>query len=143
MQKNKKKFVIDEDIVKEVSKALQAFIEHIDSDCASSGCMCDLRRDVCSQRIRNVLHNFDSCLHLANYHKKEERKELRYLEERILKTIASDSSKPDHISLCYSFCSPNKEGIDVNKIDKAIVARWGLTTLAYIKKEAKTVDTHE
>jgi hypothetical protein len=70
-EEKKKKFVIDEDIVKEVSKALQAFIEHIDSDCASSGCMCDLRGEVCSQRIRNTLHDFDSGMCLLGPIQKE------------------------------------------------------------------------
>ena len=60
--KDKKQFVVNEDIVKEVSNALEAFIEHIDDDCAHSGCMCDLRGEVCSQHIRNVLHDFDSGL---------------------------------------------------------------------------------
>lgn len=68
--KMEKKFEINEDVVKEVSNALEAFIDHIDDDCASSGCMCDLRGEACSQRIRNVLHNFDSNLRLSNYHKK-------------------------------------------------------------------------
>lgn len=65
--------MIDEDIVKEVSNALQAYIDHTDDDCSRSGCMCDLRGELCSQRIRNVLHNFDSCCVLLNYHKKERR----------------------------------------------------------------------
>jgi hypothetical protein len=70
MQKNKKKFVIDKDTVKEISNTLQAFIDRIDDDCSRSGCMCDLRGELCSQRIRNVLHDFDSGLLLANYQKK-------------------------------------------------------------------------
>ena len=65
MIKDKKLFIIDEDIVKEVSGALQGFIEHIDDDCSRSGCMCDLRGDVCSQGIRDVLHHLDSGLCLA------------------------------------------------------------------------------
>jgi hypothetical protein len=69
-----KKFVIKEDLVKEVSNALQAFIGHIDDDCASSGCLCDLRGVAYSQHIRNVLHNFESSLQLEDYHKKEEEK---------------------------------------------------------------------
>jgi hypothetical protein len=70
-EKKKKKFVIDEDIVKEVSNTLQAFIEHIDSDCAASGCMCDLRGEVCSQYISNTLHDFESglCLLKASFTK--------------------------------------------------------------------------
>jgi hypothetical protein len=67
----KKKFVIDEDIVKEVSKALQAFIEHIDSDCAASGCMCDLRGEVCSQHMSKVLHDFESGMCLLEPIQKE------------------------------------------------------------------------
>jgi hypothetical protein len=71
MLEKKKKFVIDEELVKEVSNALQAFIDRIDVDCTRSGCMCDLRGEVCSQRIRNVLHNFDSSLCLLESPQKE------------------------------------------------------------------------
>lgn len=70
MQERKNKFVIGGEIVKEVSNTLQAYIDHVDDDCSRSGCMCDLRGEVCSQRIRNVLHDFDSGLLLANYQKK-------------------------------------------------------------------------
>ena len=72
--KDKKQFVVNEDIVKEVSNALEAFIEHIDDDCAHSGCMCDLRGEVCSQHIRNVLHDFDSGLCLSAPPRKEDPK---------------------------------------------------------------------
>ena len=67
----KKKFVIEEDLVKEVSKTLQAFINHIDADCARSGCMCDLREEVCSQHISDVLYNFESSLRLVESSQKE------------------------------------------------------------------------
>lgn len=67
----KKKFVCDEDVVKAVSKTIQAYIDHIDEDCARSGCMCDLRGDVCSQRVRNVLHDFESMLCLLHSEKEE------------------------------------------------------------------------
>ena len=60
----KKKFVIKEDLVKEVSNTLQAFINHINEDCARSGCMCDLRGEFCSQHISDVLYNFESSLHV-------------------------------------------------------------------------------
>jgi len=74
--KDKKQFVVNEDTVKEVSNALEAFIEHIDDDCAHSGCMCDLRGEVCSQHIRNVLHDFDSglCLFSAPLRKGDPKK---------------------------------------------------------------------
>jgi phosphosulfolactate synthase (CoM biosynthesis protein A) len=68
----KKKFVIDEELVKDISNTLQAFIDHIDADCARSGCMCDLRGEVCSQYISDVLHNFDSCLCLIEFPQKEQ-----------------------------------------------------------------------
>ena len=61
----KKQFLIDEDLVKKISKTLQAFIEHIDEDCIRSGCMCDLRGELCSQHIRDTLHDFDSGLRIS------------------------------------------------------------------------------
>jgi hypothetical protein len=66
MLEEKKKFVIEEDVVKAVSETIQAYIDHLDEDCARSGCMCDLRGEVCSQRVRNVLHDFDSRLCLLH-----------------------------------------------------------------------------
>ena len=74
MINSKKQFLINEDIVKEVSKALQAFIDHIDEDCYRSGCMCDLRGNWCSQHISDVLHNFESSLFLAGPQRKEQLK---------------------------------------------------------------------
>lgn len=71
MTKDKKLFTIDEDTAKEVSNMLQGFIEHIDEDCSRSGCMCDLRGDVCSQCICDVLHHFDSGLCLTAPLRKE------------------------------------------------------------------------
>jgi len=80
--KDKKQFVVNEDIAKEVSNALEAFIEHIDDDCAHSGCMCDLRGEVCSQHIRNVLHDFDSglCLFGATTKRKSKEKSRRAIK---------------------------------------------------------------
>jgi len=60
-----RKFIIYEDVTKEVVTALEAFIKHIDEDCAKSGCMCDLRGEVCSQHISDVLHHFESGLCIA------------------------------------------------------------------------------
>ena len=57
-----RKFIIREDIQKEVVKALEAFIDHIDEDCATSGCMCDLRGEICSFRISKILHDFETDL---------------------------------------------------------------------------------
>jgi hypothetical protein len=61
----KKAFVVSEDVVKEVCNTLKAFIDHVDGDCAASGCMCDLRGEACSYRISSVLHDFESslCVH--------------------------------------------------------------------------------
>jgi len=73
-KKNGKQFVIDEEIVKEVSNALQSYIGHIDEDCATSGCMCDLRGEVCSQHISDILHNFES--HLCLVSRKEEKNKM-------------------------------------------------------------------
>lgn len=57
-------FLIDESLVDEVVMELKAFIDHVDGDCANSGCMCDMRGDLCSSNIRNVLHHFESGLYL-------------------------------------------------------------------------------
>ena len=56
------KFIISKDVVEEVSKALRAFINHIDADCARSGCMCDLRGEACSYGISVVLRNFETSI---------------------------------------------------------------------------------
>lgn len=37
-------------------------LNHIDTECARSGCLCDLREAVCSQWISDVLHDFESGL---------------------------------------------------------------------------------
>jgi hypothetical protein len=55
-------FIIQEDLVNEVSKMLEAFIDHIDADCSSTGCMCDLRGEACSHAVSVVLHRFESSL---------------------------------------------------------------------------------
>jgi hypothetical protein len=54
------KFVISKDVIEEVSDALQAFINHTDTDCTRSGCMCDLRGEACSYGISVVLRNFET-----------------------------------------------------------------------------------
>lgn len=57
-----KKYVISEKVAKETADMLQAFIDHIDAECAASGCMCDLRDSLCSSNVSIVLHNFESGL---------------------------------------------------------------------------------
>ena len=58
-------FRISEKVAKETGAMLQAFINHIDEDCAASGCLCDLRGSPCSSRVRAALHNFESGLCLS------------------------------------------------------------------------------
>jgi hypothetical protein len=63
-----KKYVISEKVAKETADMLQAFIDHIDEECAASGCMCDLRGSPCSSLASTALHNFESglCVCLKN-----------------------------------------------------------------------------
>ena len=67
------KFIIDSDLVRKVSSALKGYIETIDTDCARSGCECDLRCEPASQYISDVLHDFESglCVYIS---KEEEKK---------------------------------------------------------------------
>jgi hypothetical protein len=60
------KFGITEEVVHLIQKVLQAYIDHIDADCARSGCMCDLAGPEHSKWICDVLHEFDSGLHLLS-----------------------------------------------------------------------------
>lgn len=61
-----KLYKISEKVAKETAEMLQAYIKHIDNDCAESGCLCDLRGSPCSSRIRIALHNFESGLCLIS-----------------------------------------------------------------------------
>ncbi len=49
--------------VEKIQAALQSAIKHIDDDCGSSRCLCDLRGPFCSQSYSDALHDLDSGLH--------------------------------------------------------------------------------
>ena len=56
-------------------------------------------------------------------------------EERFLDHIRREKFKRKDIAITYGFCLDNPD-IDWNKINKAIIDRWSLNGLKYIKKEA-------
>ena len=68
-----KKYIISEKVAKETADMLQAFINHIDGECAASGCMCDLRDSLCSSNVSTALHNFESGLCLLKERTKKAR----------------------------------------------------------------------
>lgn len=69
--------------------------------------------------------------------------ELMFCEEIILQEIADKHSTRDDVALTYAFCRDAKESQNVNfrTINEAIVERWSISALEYIKdKAAKLMD---
>lgn len=69
--------------------------------------------------------------------------ELMFCEETILQEIDDKHSTRDDVALTYAFCRDAKKTQDVNfrTINEAIVKRWSLSALEYIKdKAAKLMD---
>jgi len=62
--------------------------------------------------------------------------ELMDAEEIILREIADKNLTRDNVALTYAFCISSREEIDYGKINRAIVARWSMGALAYIKHNA-------
>jgi hypothetical protein len=62
--------------------------------------------------------------------------EIMGVEEVILQEIGDRDSTRDNVALTYAFTITSREEIDVEKINKAIVARWSYSALEYIKKKA-------
>ena len=69
--------------------------------------------------------------------------ELMFCEETILQEIADKNFTRDDVALTYAFCRDAKETQNVNfrTINEAIVKRWSLSALEYIKdKVAKLIE---
>ena len=64
--------------------------------------------------------------------------ELMFCEETILQEIADKHFTRDDVALTYAFCRDTKETQDVNfrTINEAIIKRWSLSALGYIKDKA-------
>ena len=64
--------------------------------------------------------------------------ELMFCEETILREIADKNFTRDDVALTYAFCRETKESQNMNfrTINEAIVKRWSLSALEYIKSEA-------
>ena len=56
------RFLIPKDVIDKVRNCLISYENHVDEDCARSGCMCDLSKPGCSQWIKDVIHDFDTSL---------------------------------------------------------------------------------
>ena len=69
--------------------------------------------------------------------------EMMFCEETILQEIADKAFTRDDVALTYAFCRDAKESQNVNfrTINEAIVKRWSLSALEYIKENAaKLID---
>lgn len=62
MNNKRKNYLVSEEMVKEVTNMLEAYIGHIDDDCAATGCMCDLRGDECSRLVKETVKKFKADL---------------------------------------------------------------------------------
>jgi len=62
--------------------------------------------------------------------------ELRMCEKIILDEIANKVFKRNSIALTYALAMMSSEKVDWAKINQAIVERWSLSGLEYIKKRA-------
>lgn len=64
--------------------------------------------------------------------------ELMFCEEIILQEIADKNFSRDNIAITYAFCRDAKKTQSVNfrTINEAIIKRWSLSALEYIKNEA-------
>ena len=64
VKEDQKRFIVSEDVVKEVCRALKAYIEAINEECSYWGCTCASKGEVCSHKISVLLHNFESSLRI-------------------------------------------------------------------------------
>ena len=62
--------------------------------------------------------------------------ELMDAEKVILEEIEEKRSTRDSIAFTYAFCIETINRFEFGKINRAIIARWSKSALAYIKKEA-------
>jgi len=51
-----------EDTMQKVRRALKKLVDLIDERCSDTGCMCDLRGDLCSQQYMDILDEFEAAL---------------------------------------------------------------------------------
>ena len=59
-----------------------------------------------------------------------------FCEETILQEIDDKNFTRDSVAITYAFCIDSTENPDFAKINRAIVKRWSLSALEYIKNEA-------
>lgn len=62
--------------------------------------------------------------------------ELMSCEEGIIEEIESGDFTRDEITLTYAFYISSNQKPDFGKINRAIVTRWSVSALNYIKKKA-------
>lgn len=48
--------------MQKVRRALKKLVDLIDERCSDTGCMCDLRGDLCSQQYMDILDEFEAAL---------------------------------------------------------------------------------
>lgn len=62
--------------------------------------------------------------------------ELMNVEKCILEEIAEKEATRDSIATTYAFGIRQKKEIDWKKVNRAIIDRWSLSALKYIKEKA-------
>lgn len=62
--------------------------------------------------------------------------ELMGAEEIILQEIADKDFTRDNVATTYAFCIASLDNTKFGRINKAIVERWSLSALDYIKNKA-------
>ena len=62
--------------------------------------------------------------------------ELMDAEETILREIADKVVKRDSVALTYAFCISSLDNTKFSEMNRAIIARWGMSGLDYIKEKA-------
>lgn len=58
------------------------------------------------------------------------------VQKVILEEIADPKIKRNSIALTYAFCIKQRNEVDFGIINRAILARWSMSGLTYIKKKA-------
>jgi len=63
---NLKGQTLSEDTIQKVRRALKKLINLIDERCSETGCLCDLRGDLCSQQYTDILDEFEATAQTLN-----------------------------------------------------------------------------
>ncbi len=59
-------YLISKEDEEKIKLTLQAAIELVDERCGETGCMCDMRENLCSQFYQDGLHILETGIHKTN-----------------------------------------------------------------------------